>query len=106
MNEINGLIDGHEYHKNVSEKITQTVPWTAKGLKITRLRLLSDVGFPFWDISYCHGILNGQPVEVQLPFDQIPKRNKFAFIVKQAIKDNVYAKGLGILNPLIISTLQ
>jgi len=103
--EVNGLENGHEYHSQFSAKITKCVPWTTQGLKVTRLRLLSDAGFPFWDVSYCHGVLNGEPVEVMLPFDQLPKRNKLGAIVKYAIKDGVYAKGLGILNPMIISTL-
>jgi hypothetical protein len=105
VNEVNGLVNGQEYHSNFTSKITKIVPWNTKGLKVTRLRLLSDVGLPFWDVSYCHGILNGEPVEVQLPFDQLPKRNKLNAIVNYAKKDGVYAKGLGILNPLIISTL-
>ena len=105
VNEVNGLENAHLYHENFTSNITKIVPWTTKGLKITRLRLLSDVGFPFWDVSYCHGVLNGEPVEVQLPFDQLPKRNKLSAIVNYAKKDGVYAKGLGILNPMIISTL-
>lgn len=105
VGEINGLVNGHEYHSNVTSNITKTVPWTTKGLKITRLRMLSDPGFPFWDVSYCHGTLNGEPVEVSLPFDQLPKRGRNKAIVQHAIKDGVYAKGLGILNPMVQSTL-
>ena len=45
--------------------------------KIVRLRLLSDPGFPSWDVSYCYGVLkDGTKVTVQLPFNQIPKRWK------------------------------
>ena len=91
-----------DYH---STPRTKTVPWTAKGLKITRLRMLSDQGFPFWDVSYCHGVLNGEPVTVALPFHQLPKRGRNKAIVEYAKRDNVYAKGLGILNDFVISTL-
>ena len=105
VGETNGLLDGHKYHSEFTAQIQRQVPWTAKGLKITRLRLLSDLGFPFWDVSYCHGVLNGEPVEVMLPFDQLPKRGRNKAIVNHAIKDGVYAKGLGILSPLVQSTL-
>ena len=105
VGETNGLVDGHTYHSEFTSNIQRQVPWTAEGLKITRLRLLSDPGFPFWDVSYCHGVLNGEPVEVMLPFDQLPKKNRNRAIVKYAIKDGVYAKGLGILSPLVVSTL-
>lgn len=68
--------------------------------KVTRLRLLSDPGFPYWDVSYCYGELkDGTPVRVTLPFSQL---NKFGAslskqIISYAKKDGVYAKGLGIL---------
>lgn len=81
-----------------------SVDWTEKGLRITRLRLISDPGFPLWDVSYCHGEVNGEPVEVQLPFDQIPKgRGFWRFLVSQGIRDKVYVKGL--LNESAISKL-
>ena len=73
--------------------------------KVTRLRLVSDVGFPFWDVSYCWGERqDGHPCRVILPFDQVPKRGGSRFIVEEAKRDGVYAKGLGILSAW--STLQ
>ena len=105
VGETNGLLDGHKYHSEFTQQIQRQVPWTAQGLKITRLRLLSDPGFPFWDVSYCHGVINGEPVEVMLPFDQLPKRGMNRTIVQYAIKDGIYAKGFGILSPLVVSTL-
>ena len=102
VRETNGLHDGnrkyhHEGHNNV-------VYWTEPGLYITRLRLLSDPGFPWWDISYCHGVLpSGEKVRVQLPFDQLPKRAVSRTIVEAAKRDGVYARGIGILDN--ISTL-
>jgi len=77
-----------------------TVDWTDKRLaKITRLRLLSDPGYPAWDVSYCYGQLkNGANVKVDLPFRQLPKRGVIGTILKYAKKDGVYAKGLGIFD--------
>jgi hypothetical protein len=100
--ETAGLIDGQAYH--AERRGAGTVDWTEPGLYVTRLRLISDPGFPMWDVSYCHGILNGQPVNVQLPFYQLPKRGLTRAIVEAAKRDRVYARGLGILDN--ISTLS
>lgn len=88
----------------------ESVDWTDERLaKITRLRLLSDPGFPAWDVSYCWGVLkDGTNVRVSLPFDQLPK-SKWGqggiqkAIIAHAKRDGVYAKGLGIFDA--ISTL-
>lgn len=83
------------------------VEWTDPNLaKIERLRLLSDPGFPMWDVSYCYGRLkDGTACRVDLPFDQLRKDRKInAQIIEYAKKDKVYAKGLGIFGA--ISTLN
>lgn len=109
VNETNGLINGLAYHASRADQAPKTVDWTAKGLTITRLRLLSDPGFPAWDVSYCHGEIDGHPVDVELPFDQLSKRrgpngpSLAAQIVEFAKADRVNAKRLGILDA--ISTL-
>lgn len=100
-NEVNPISDGD---RALAKRITRTVPWTAKGLKVTRLRMLSDPGFPCWDISYCHGVLaDGEAVEVELPFYQLPKYGWKRAIVNAAKRDKVFAQGIGILTN--VSTL-
>lgn len=76
--------------------------WNDKELKkVTRLRLVSDVGYPVWDISYCKGIdTDGNEVRVALPFDAIPKGKIAETILDYARRDNVYAKGLGMFNDI------
>lgn len=101
--ESNGLIDGPAYHAARNDGSGHPVDWTTPGLKVTRLRLLSDPGHPEWDVSYCHGMLAGEHVDVQLPFSNLPKRGYLAEIIKHAKRDRVFAKGLGILDN--ISTL-
>lgn len=99
--ETNGLVNPDDF---AEARAGRTVDWTEPGLKVTRLRLLSDPGFPVWDVSYCYGQLpSGEQVRVSLPFDQIPKGRVSGFIVDQAKRAGVYAKGLGILGA--ISTL-
>ena len=104
--EPNSEFNPTKYHKNRGQQEEiERVRWNTPGLKITRLRLISDPGFPNWDVSYCHGILDGEHVDVQLPFHQVPKgRRRIPFLIEKARKDGLYLKGTGLLN--CISTLQ
>lgn len=104
IGELNGLSDGRAYHAARSANgPVRSVDWSTPGLRITRLRLLSDPGLPFWDVSYCHGYLHGEPVDVELPFSQLPKRGFRRAIVAYAQNERLYARGLGVLDN--ISTL-
>lgn len=96
--ETAGLVNGQDYHDQFAD--APRVFWTEKGLRITRLRLLSDPGFPAWDVSYCHGMLGGKPVRVELPFSQLPKFKMREAIVRYAKAENVFAKGLGIFEAI------
>lgn len=75
------------------------VDWTTPNLRIVRLRLLSDAGYPEWDISYCYGYVDGKPVNVSFPFGSIPKRGFKGFIIREAKRAKVFAKGMGLLDP-------
>lgn len=107
IGESNGLANASAYHDHVTRRIKEKVRWDDPRLaRITRLRLLSDPGFPFWDISYCHGELrNGEPVDVMIPTPtgQLPKKGMRKHLVELAKRDGVYAKGLGVFDA--ISTL-
>jgi len=96
VGETNGLVDGVAYHRARGEQ--ETVQWTEPGLYVTRLRLLSDPGYPAWDVSYCHGTLDGRNVDVELPFSDLPKRGMARAIVQHAIRDGVHARRLGVLD--------
>jgi hypothetical protein len=67
----NLLPAGNNYHDTFHG--ARHVDWSEPGLKVTRFRIISDPGFPLWDVSYCHGYLNGEPVHVDLPFSQLRK---------------------------------
>lgn len=106
--ETNSISDWLPAGTDLSEylkKVEETVEWTDNRLaRITRLRLLSDPGFPVWDVSYCWGELkDGTPVYVDLPFSQLSKGRINAEIIAHARRDRVFAKGLDIFNS--ISTL-
>lgn len=105
IGEVNGLPygSGSEYHEQWAG--ARTVDWREPHLRVVRLRLLSDPGFPAWDVSYCHGILchTQEHVRVELPFSQLNKRGIRGQIVAWAKAEGVFARGLGILDN--ISTL-
>lgn len=103
--ETAGLVDGPAYHDRHNKECAGSFSWNDPRLaRVTRLRLLSDPGFPLWDVSYCHGVLkDGRPCEVELPFSQLPKRGWKRAIVEHAKRDRVFAHGLGILGN--VSTL-
>lgn len=67
--------------------------------RVVRLKLVTDFGIPFADVSYCYGeTSDGTKVRVRLPFHQVPRRGLTRFIVAQAIEAGVHAKRLGILD--------
>lgn len=102
-NGFNGSEQAKAYHDAVTHRITDRIQWTDPRLaKIVRLRLLSDAGYPAWDVSYCHGQLkDGSYVDVELPFSQLAKgRSISSQIVAYAQRDKVYARGLGILSSI------
>jgi hypothetical protein len=82
----NLLPAGSTYH--MEWRPERTVDWTEEGLRITRFRMVSDRGFPFWDVTYCHGYIGDEQVEVELPFSQL---KKFGFKFKR--KDGTIGKG-------------
>lgn len=79
-----------------------TVDWSDGRLaKVVRLKVVTDPGFPYVDVSYCYGELkDGTKVRVRLPFHQLPKRGMRRAIVEYAKTDGVHAKGLGILDEI------
>lgn len=91
------------YKSEVTSQITRSVYWTEPGLKITRLRLLTDRGFPMYDVSYCTGVLpSGEIVDVTLPFQQLNKKSASADIVKYAKEDKFFAAPTGIFSSISI----
>lgn len=72
--------------------------------EIVRLRLLTDRGFPWWDISYCYGRLRtGELVRVDLGVHQIKKAGRGsvskAHLIEIAKFNRRYAKAIGLLAP-------
>lgn len=70
-------------------------------VRIERLRLLSDFGLTWWDISYCYGrLLGGDLVRVDLGVYQINKIGRGVdkrHLVQIAKANGRYAKDVGLL---------
>ena len=105
VQESNGIDERVEASR---DSLDGAVSLNDKGLEaITRLRLVSDPGFPLWDVSYCYGRMkDGRNVRVHLPVTQFSKRRLKGELIEMARREGVYAKGLGLLGADVISTLQ
>ena len=97
--ETNGIEDHDAYFAvDRSETVGLNDPRLAQ---ITRLRLLTDRDFPYWDLSYCHGRLkDGTEVRVSLPEGQFRKSNLRGDLLAMCKRAGVYGKGLGIFDAL------
>ena len=86
------------------KKAKRHVDWTERGLVIDRIRLIGDPSpfMPFYDVSYCTGHINGEPVNVSLPFSHVPKRYK-KFLYEEAKKTGQFING--IFDPATVSIL-
>lgn len=96
VNETNPLWASEVTHETIEEHVTLGDPRLER---ITRLRLLTEPGFPYYDISYVYGVLkdgrhcriDGAPMHLSR---KAPKRD----LIEWAKEEGAYAKGLGLLN--------
>jgi hypothetical protein len=97
VHETNPIESG--YH---DEPIERTLDLSDPELvRIIRLRLISDPGFPVWEVSYCHGeTATGERVRVSLPFYQLRKGRQGPSINAQLVEHfrsaGRFGKGMGV----------
>lgn len=101
--EVNGLVNGSEYHEQVDYSRFYSLKEVAQaGGKITRVRILTErtPSGTLCDISYIHASLpGGQIVNVQNHIDNLtPKFQLKGAMINWAKAQGVYAKGLGLLD--------
>jgi hypothetical protein len=95
--------DVQEFRDSIQETVDLADP---RLRRVTRLRLVTDPGFPYWDVSYCYGVLkDGTNVRVELPWHQFSRRRLQSDIVRMAIEAGVHAKRLGMLDESVLSKL-
>lgn len=105
--ETNPLTDEHKSIREAIDHSDAVDLGDPRLARIVRLRVLSDPGFPYWDLSYCYGVLqDGTYVRVQLPRHQFRKSRLRGELIEMCREAGVYGKGLGILDPDVVSTLS
>lgn len=98
VTQTNGIEDVSAWQTFVSEAGTSYLgdPELAR---ITRLRLLTERGYPYFDISYCYGELkDGTSVRLDGMPMHLSRRNPKGDLIKLAQEAGVFAKGLGLLD--------
>lgn len=105
VNETNNIADAAYTHEALEPGVT--VLADRRLVKIDRLRLLTDPGCPFFDVSYVYGTLaDGTHVRVDLGRDQFPRQGLSRALVQCAKDAGRYAKGLGMLDNSVLSILR
>jgi hypothetical protein len=104
--EINGVENMQALVDSIDR--VRKVYWNDPELdRVFRFRVLTDPGFPFYDVSYVYGVMkDGTNVRVDVPFYQLPKSTWKSAIVEFARKDKVNAKRLGFFDPSVFSTVR
>lgn len=105
--ETNGIDDDVRRVRDLVHASGVTVDLADKRLvRITRLRLVTDRDVPFWDLSYCYGLLDdGTHCRVRLPEHQWRKSNLTGDLIGMCKRAGRYGKGLGLFDPLVVSKL-
>jgi hypothetical protein len=96
-----------EYDHNSVDYSEGDVPLSDPDLiRIDRIRLLTDRGCPFFDVSYVYGTLrDGRHVRVDLGAWQLPRKGLRRELVRLAAEAGRYGKGLGMLDDSTLSIL-
>ena len=102
MGEINSLTDSGISHNDTEATVHITDPDLRE---IIRIRLVTDRGFPMWDMSYAIGRLaDGTQVRViGLPY-QLPKKGTVSTLIRWCKEDGVNLPSLvrgGYVNDVI-----
>lgn len=94
VSETNPLPEG--YHNIDREAIEFDELQASDHIQLDRLRLVTDSGFPMYDISYVHLNVNGKPVDVtfSFPVSQLNKRTYKKELYDICKKQGIFIKGL------------
>jgi hypothetical protein len=98
VNETNPIWASESTHENVDfeEYVTLSDPRLAR---ITRVRLLTEPGYPYYDISYIYGVLkDGRHIRLADAPMHLSRRAPKADLIAWAKAEKVFAKGLGLLD--------
>jgi hypothetical protein len=96
VNETNPLWASEVTHETIKDHVSLG---DKRLERITRLRLLTDPGCPFFDISYVYGVLkDGTHVRIDGAPSSVGRRTIKRDLISWAKEEGAYAKGLGLLD--------
>lgn len=106
VNETNPLWASESTHHNVDfdEYVTLGDPRLER---ITRLRLLTEPGYPYFDISYVYGVLkDGRHIRISGAPMHLGRKTIKRDLISWAKEEGAFAKGLGLLDDANWSILR
>lgn len=96
VNETNPLWASEVTHETIEEHVSLGDKRLAR---ITRLRLLTEPGYPYFDISYVYGVLkDGRHCRIDGAPMHLGRRTIKRDLIAWAKEEGAYAKGLGLLD--------
>jgi len=96
VQETNPLWTSEVTHETITEHVSLGDPRLER---IVRLRLLTEPGYPCYDISYVYGVLkDGSHCRIDGAPMSIGRRTAKRDLIDWAKEEGAYAKGLGLLD--------
>lgn len=96
VNETNPIWASEVTHETITDHCHLGDPRLER---IVRLRLLTDPGCPFFDISYVYGVLkDGTHVRIDGAPSSLGRKTLKRDLIAWAREEGAYAKGLGLLD--------
>lgn len=84
-------LPGANYHDIERETVSWYDLKKSDRLIAERIRILTDPGFPWFDISYFHLWINGKPSEIRdFPVDQLPRRTYKKILIEECKKQGIF----------------
>lgn len=104
VNETNPIWASEVTHETIEEHVTLGDKRLAR---ITRLRLLTEPGYPYFDISYVYGVLkDGRHCRIDGAPASLGRKTLKRDLIEWAKEEGAYAKGLGLLDDANWSILR
>lgn len=104
VNETNPLWASEVTHETVTESVRLG---DSRLERVVRLRLLTEPGYPYFDISYIYGVLkDGTHVRIDVHPGCLGRKTIKRDLITWAREEGAYAKGLGLLDDSSWSILR
>lgn len=107
VQETNPLGLSSHTHETVNWELGDIQLSDPRLISINRLRLLTEPGYPYYDVSYCYGTLaDGTHVRVDIGTTHLGRRTIKSELIQLAKDAGRFAKGMGLLDEANWSILR